>query len=934
MIKPEDIYNRTDSGLDIILYYYPQALMAVEKKENFKIRNESTASASIKKIKNVWKVTDFGDDAVSRSPIDVVMYEEVCTFSEAIYKLADRYGISNRLKAEINKPIFEHRTANDDEKEDEFRFKVNEKFTDEELKIWGPRVKAEHLEKYKYYSLKWYSRTKDHKTTVIKSNEHYPIFMRECETFRKIYQPLNVDKSRRFFYVGTKPAEYINGLAELEKAYLEYEEIQFKKIQEKKENDTSNDKEKNKLKKLDEVIICSGERDAINAASFGYYPIWFNSETYRLSESEYKKITRCVEKIYNIPDIDTTGLKKGIELGMLYIDIYTVWLPQWLSSYKDMRGKPRKDFRDYVELRSKVQDVNNLLKVAMPMRYWEGKYTKEGFRYEINTEYAYHFLNCNGFGNIENKNVKTGHMFVWMKNNIVKEIKPKDIRIFLKRFLEERYFEVEIRNLVNNTTRLNESSLENLKELKIDFTDFDREKQYFFFENKTWEVTANDVKEYRPLDVDRYVWDDELIKHKVKREKKCFDITFNEEDIDIKVEHTNSKYFSFLINASRVYWREEFENRINEHPEGFEDYFSKHRFDISGSLLNEEEIEEQKLHLINKIFTIGYLLHRYKDPHRAWCIFAMDNKLGELGDSNGRSGKSFAYKALRKFMKSVTLSGRNPKLTENPHIYDRINEYTDLVIVDDSHEFLDFNFFFDVVTGDMPVNPKNNQSYEIPFEKAPKFVITSNYTLRKIDPSTEGRILYSVFSDYYHQSTDENNYRETRSIFDDFGKNLQMDDYAEEEWNADFNFFADCCKFYLSTITKVDIKIQPPMGNVLNRNLMTQMGDVFHEWAIIYFSLDSHNVDCMLSKDEAFKNFQEKTNVSKWTMHRFTKSLKAFCRRHSEYIITLDPDELKNSQGRIIRKEGKESKEMCFIQTKPLDVMLITKPIPDEDIPF
>jgi hypothetical protein len=929
MIKVEDIYGVTNSGLDIILYYYPQAQKALEKKEAFKIRDEKTPSASIKQIKGVWRVTDFGDDAVSRSPIDVVMHEENVTFTEAIYKLAARYGIEKGLSAEINKPIFENREATENEKEGEFLFEMNEKFTEFELSIWGPRVKEEHLTKYNYYSLKWYSTTKDRKTTVIKSTEHYPIFMRDCGEFKKIYQPLNPDKSRRFFYKGTKPAEYINGLTQLEKEYHDFSKIQQKEF----ESDSKNADKDFKPKKLDECIICSGERDAINAYSFGYFPLWFNSESYRLSEHEYRTICKYVEKVYNIPDIDPTGVKKGIELGMKFIDIYTVWLPEWLSTYKDMRGKPRKDLRDFIELRQRIQDFKNLLKVAMPMRFWEFKLFDKGYRYEVNTEYAYHFLRCNGFGTLENKNIKNGHSFVYVNNHIVKEIKPKDIRAYLREFLENRYVEIEIRNLINNTTRLSESSLENLKELKIDFSDFDRQKQYFFFENKTWEVTAHDVKEYRPIDINRYVWDEEVIKCNVKRIPESFLITQEYENYDITVQHTQSKYFSFLINASRVHWRKEYEENIDNYEAGKEDYMQKHKFDIAGTLLSNEEQFEQKQHLINKIFTLGYLLHRYKDPHRAWCIFAMDNKIGELGDSNGRSGKSFSYKALRKFMKGETLSGRNPKLTENPHIYDRISEHTDLVIVDDSHEYLDFNFFFDVVTGDMPVNPKNNQSYEIPFEKAPKFVITSNYTLRKIDPSTEGRILYSVFSDYYHQKTEDNDYKETRSIFDDFGKNLMMDDYTEEEWNADFNFFADCCKFYLSTVTANScVKIQPPMNNVTQRNLNTMMGDVFHNWAIVYFSPESDHVDCMIPKEKALKAFVETANVKNWTTQRFTTAIKAFCKRHADYIKRLDPAEFKNNQGRIIRKVEGTSYEMIYVQTKnEIDASHIRQAI-DEDL--
>jgi hypothetical protein len=48
---------------------------------------------------------------------------------------------------------------------------------------------------------------------------------------------------------------------------------------------------------------------------------------------------------------------------------------------------------------------------------------------------------------------------------------------------------------------------------------------------------------------------------------------------------------------------------------------------------------EQKLHLINKIYCIGYLLHTGIKYCKPWCVFAMDNKISETGESNGGSGK-------------------------------------------------------------------------------------------------------------------------------------------------------------------------------------------------------------------------------------------------------------------------------------------------------
>ena len=66
-------------------------------------------------------------------------------------------------------------------------------------------------------------------------------------------------------------------------------------------------------------------------------------------------------------------------------------------------------------------------------------------------------------------------------------------------------------------------------------------------------------------------------------------------------------------------------------------YQQAHRFDIMGDSLTDDELKEQQQNLINKIFTFGYMLHHYKSPSRAWAPMAMDNKIGEEGECNGRS---------------------------------------------------------------------------------------------------------------------------------------------------------------------------------------------------------------------------------------------------------------------------------------------------------
>ena len=76
----------------------------------------------------------------------------------------------------------------------------------------------------------------------------------------------------------------------------------------------------------------------------------------------------------------------------------------------------------------------------------------------------------------------------------------------------------------------------------------------------------------------------------------------------------DSHFFGYLINTSRLFWRKETETNFNERPEEERQaYLEAHPFDIAGEGLSDLEIWEQKQNLINKIFTFGYMLHRYND---------------------------------------------------------------------------------------------------------------------------------------------------------------------------------------------------------------------------------------------------------------------------------------------------------------------------------
>lgn len=619
---------------------------------------------------------------------------------------------------------------------------------------------------------------------------------------------------------------------------------------------------------------------------------------------------KYVEVLYNIPDIDDTGKRKGKELALKYIDIHTIWLPSWLTTYKDNRGRPRKDLRDWMEIRSEKKNFRDLMKLAMPAKFWISYQNKDGrWKHEIDTACLFNFLNLNGFYALHDDN-STVTQFVRIHGNIVKKVTVKDIKEFVRKWVIDRFEERDILNLILNTPKLANNALESLQEIDLNFTSYTNISQLFFFPNKTVEVKnaapgSDSIIEYEPGsdDLHNYVWEDSVIPHTFKKQPDAFTIKackdeFGRPSFDIEIHNVNSHFFGYLINTSRLFWRKELEyNFENKEKEEALRYHAEHKFDISGEGLTTEEIEEQKKNLINKIFSFGYMLHHYKSPSRAWAPMAMDNKIGEDNECNGRSGKSFFFKTLSLLQKTVKLSGRNPKLMDNPHVFDQVTQHTQMLLLDDCDRYLNTSLFYDNITSDMTVNPKNNQSFTIPFEDSPKIAFTTNYVPSDFDPSSEARLLYMVFSDYYHQKTEDNNYLETRSIRDDFGKDLYGRDYTEDEWVADINFWLQCCAFYLQLI-KEPVKILPPMENIIKRKFKADMGTNFEDWANGYFSRESGNLDKFLQRDKVLEDYMYYAKTNKITMQSFTRKLCSFVKL-CPWIDELNPDEYKNSSGRI-----------------------------------
>lgn len=941
MITPEQLYAATNCGLDIIALHYPEARDCARTNRPFKVRpDERTPSAHVKLIDGkrgkVWRLTDFGGEGRALDPINVHMDALNLTFYEAILDLAAIFNVTaGNIDRAVNRPDIRKASATADQLEKSCTWEFADDFTPEQCAVMGPRVTAETLRSLHWYPVKSVSHVRNREVVTKYANERYPIFMRECwfdgsdgkkDRFYKIYEPLNPDKQWRFSYqpADKKPQGYINGMMELVAAWRTMNEAEAKAYN----ADPSNEGRPYQDKKLPEAIICSGERDALCARSMGYHPLWFNSETYKVSEKEYSQIMRYVDKLYNIPDIDTTGRIKGAEMALRFIDVSTVWLPDKLSAMRDNRGHARKDLRDWMEIYRDKRDFRDLLKLATTARFWRTTHNEKtgAPRYTIDLVSLLGFLKLNGFYTLHDEHSPVTR-WVRVNGNTIRLVTPKEIRAFVFGWATETAQDQELRNVILATTALSAVQLEALAEIDPDFGNCTKTSQLFYFPNYALEVTADAIvkRDARLNPTGRYVWAENVINHRADPLPSMFEITHPDgrtrsEDFDISIAAHRSNYFNYLINSSRVHWRRELEEALaGMTADDAARYRAAHKFDIAGPLLSPDEAAEQKQCLISKIFAIGYIMHGHKSPERAWAPFAMDNIVGENDQCNGRSGKSFMFLALAKLLRSVTLSGRNPRLLDNPFVFEQINKTTDMVLVDDCAEYLPVKSFYDSISSGMTINAKNVPSYNLAFEDAPKFAFTTNYVPKEFDPSSRQRMLYLVFSDYYHQRTEENDYLETRQISDDFGKALFTSDYSEDEWRADINFIMQCVKFYLSVATS-NIKIEPRLDKIIFRKQLREMSENFKEWAEYYFCEGSENLDREIVRETAFEDYKRYSGCGKITMQKFTRSLKGFVYT-CDWVAELNPDGLHNSGTRIIRRienpvtHVRESKEMLYIRS-------------------
>ncbi|MHB8853677.1 MAG: bifunctional DNA primase/polymerase [Ignavibacteriaceae bacterium] len=339
------------------------------------------------------------------------------------------------------------------------------------------------------------------------------------------------------------------------------------------------------------------------------------------------------------------------------------------------------------------------------------------------------FLENRGFAKMF---LGTDYIFVRITHNIVKEVTPVLIKDFILDYinanLEEHIKKLLIESLIANARSFFcTDSLEFLKTADVNFIEDTKDKAMFFFNNCLIEVMKDsvEIKNYNQLN--GYIWEEQL----------------------------NKRDFSSSSSIS------DFETCIN-----------------NICLNNGQRIISLKT-------AIGYLLHAYKDPSCAKAIIFIDEKLSD--SAFGRSGKGLISKGISQVKNMLRFDGKNFKFDKS-FPFQSVNPDTQIIFFDDVAKKFGFEKLFSIITEGLTIEKKNKNEYSIPFEKAPKLLITTNHSITGSDDSSKDRQFVIEFSDFYNAN---------HKPKDDFG-NLFFSDWNKDQWSAFDNFMIDCCRLYLN----------------------------------------------------------------------------------------------------------------------------------------
>ena len=274
--------------------------------------------------------------------------------------------------------------------------------------------------------------------------------------------------------------------------------------------------------------------------------------------------------------------------------------------------------------------------------------------------------------------------------------------------------------------------------------------------------------------------------------------------------------------------------------------------------------DDEKKKLLSLYTSIGYLIHRYKNPTLTKAVVASDKAIRDGNNSNGRSGKSLMGKILGRFINACMIEGKMFKF-DAPRPFEKLNPDHALLNFNDVRKNFDFEGLFGLLTDDFTYNVIYKEAVTLSFDDSPKVFISTNFSLRGNGESMIGRQHIIEFSNYFtaqHQPTDEFK----QMFFYDWSKpELQI------EWALFYKFMISCLQRFLKH-GLVDF----PLENYGLNKLIDESDEMVVDW--LEETIPPLVGTGQKNKKDMFEGFRtEMSHRKEIKVNSFTSWIKSYC---------------------------------------------------------
>ena len=379
---------------------------------------------------------------------------------------------------------------------------------------------------------------------------------------------------------------------------------------------------------------------------------------------------------------------------------------------------------------TKIEEKVIDLKYKEPV-FWSERYNNRGGKiYTLLEPELRSFLKKSGYRNFEEEPIR-------LVGNIAYKVTPEQVFKFVLNYienLEEPRLEAAFIKQGETLLIKNKAIIISLPDCELPHLRSTSDTSYHFYSNGIVKVKA--ASEFEIISYEKakgFIWDREIKNREFK--------IFNDDEIE------RSMFCQFVQNIT-----------------------------------NDEE------HCLSLSSAMGYLIHPFKDERKPVCIIINDENLIDEGKPEGGTGKGIIVKAVAEIVEKAMYNGKNSDFINNKFAYQNVKDTTAIISIDDAPRNFDFEALFSVLTDDMPVEKKHRPVKIIPYERSPKFVITTNYTIKGNSSSYKRRRFDTFLTNYYSAG---------KTPSDDFGCEF-FRGWDQEQWQLFDFFMMSCARLFLS----------------------------------------------------------------------------------------------------------------------------------------